>query len=201
SSQVDTFELSLDDFIKQLEKFRLDERPEADHITRPVKKPRPLLIFDQFEELITLFEEIKDRPTDDTKCSNRSTSEVQADILNALVQLIQDRNLPVKMIFCFREDYFAKLNALFDRCPQLLDQSQRLVPPDIKLVPKIIRAPFEEKQMWEHFLTNEGHQQHAGSELSKELAQQIKTALGERHSREVVNLTELQIVCLRLWES
>jgi hypothetical protein len=201
SSQVDTFELSLDDFIKQLETFRLDERPEADHVTRPAKKPRPLLIFDQFEEFVTLFEEIRNHPTDDTKCAKRSASEIQATILNALVRLIQDRTLPVKIVFCFREDYFAKLSALFDRCPQLLDQSQRLMPPGLELVPKIIRAPFDDKQMREHFLTNEGHQQYAGSELSKELAQQIKTELGNRRGREMVNLTELQIVCLRLWES
>src|ERR1051326_3397927 len=103
SGQVDTFELSLADFTSQLEKFRLDKRPVDDHIIRPIKRPRPLLIFDQFEEFITLFEE------------TRAAPEVRAAILEALVRLIQDRKLPVKIVFCFREDYFAKLNVLFDR--------------------------------------------------------------------------------------
>jgi hypothetical protein len=121
----------------------------------------------------------------------------QQDILATLVELIQDETLPIKIIFSFRDDYLAKLSLLFDHCPELLDQAQRLLPPGIEALAQIIRAPFTDPELRRHFLEQKGG---AGSELSEDLAQRIAGELGRRSKGDTANLTELQIVCQRLWQ-
>ena len=192
----ESVELSLEEFRTRLEKCRLPkDRPQSNHLFQPNERaPRPLLIFDQFEEFVTLFEEAQ---RDDTK-TRANVPRIQQNILHELVSLIQDDNLPVKLVFSFREDYLAKLSLLFDHCPELLDQSQRLLPPKVEALPKIIRVPFEDPELRSHFLKDKAE---AGSELSEALAQEIATELGRRTEGDTVNLTELQIVCQRLWQS
>ena len=55
---------------------------------------RPLLVFDQFEEVVTLFEKPGGR-------------DLQRRIADLLVALLRDEVLPVKLLFSFREDYLA----------------------------------------------------------------------------------------------
>src|SRR4030095_10409873 len=102
-----SFDLSLKDFSEQLKKLR----------GRSIHEPRPLLIVDQFEEFITLFEQT---PTGDGGAD-------QQEILNAFTSILQDEALPVKMLFVFREEYLAKLNILFKTVPELLDHYVRLL--------------------------------------------------------------------------
>ena len=197
----ESVELSLKEFRNRLEKFRLaKDRPQSNHVFQPNDgAPRPLLIFDQFEEFVTLFEEAQrsEGSSDDSK-TRANVPHIQQKILHELVSLIQDDTLPVKLVFSFREDYLAKLSLLFDHCPQLLDQAQRLLPPRVEALPKIIRVPFEDPELRSHFLKHEGQ---PGSELSEELAQEIASELDRRTEGDTVNLTELQIVCQRLWQS
>lgn len=197
----ESVELSLEEFHARLENFRLSkDRPQSNHVFQPNDgAPRPLLIFDQFEEFVTLFEEAqRGEGTGNDSKTRANVPRIQQKILHELVSLIQDDTLPVKLVFSFREDYLAKLSLLFDHCPQLLDQAQRLLPPKVEALPKIIRVPFEDPELRSHFLKDKGE---AGSELSEELAQEIATELDRRTEGDTVNLTELQIVCQRLWQS
>jgi len=176
--KAQSFEISLDDFYKQLDGLR----------GRSVDEARPLLIFDQFEEFITLFEEAggkeKDAPV------------LQENILNVLTSILQDEDLPVKVLFVFREEYLAKLNILFKSAPELLDQYVRLLPPRVEEAEQIILAPFVDAELKQKFATKPNHVR----ELEG-LAKRIATQIQQRSENGFINLTELQIVCRKLWES
>ena len=199
NTSAESIELSLADFKARLEKFRLApaSAESGDLFRAPRATPRPLLIFDQFEEFITLFEEAQRMDTNETGGAAKVALAAQADVLQTLVELIQDETLPVKIIFAFREDYLAKLSLLFEYCPELLDQAQRLVPPNIEALPNIIRAPFTNPDLRAHFL----RQGNTGSEISESLAQEIAAELSRLSEGDNANLTELQIVCQRLWQA
>jgi WD40 repeat protein len=144
----------------------------------------PLLIFDQFEEFVTLFEEA---PENRDKFAE--AAKAQNALLNFFRDLLGDETLPVKLLFVFREDYLAKLSKLFALVPNLRDQHVRLTFPDSSVLKKLIRGPFESEIPPEHF----------GHIISEELANKLCAALEERSETGFVNLTEVQIACLSLW--
>jgi WD40 repeat protein len=143
----------------------------------------PLLIFEQFEEWITLFEQ-------DSKgqvpAESRATKE---RILNALVELVNDSELPVKVLIVLREDYLAKLTPLFERCPNLPDQYLRLMPLKGDQIYRVIRGPFEERP---------GRYR---PEVSPSLAREIQAQFEGRSWGADIRLTEVQIVCQSLFET
>ena len=113
--------------------------------------------------------------------------------------MIKDEELPIKLLFVFREDYLAKLNILFEHVPKLLDQYLRLLPPHTNDLKQIIRAPFEKEELRREFVKSQTDQ--GRSELTDELAGEIAAELARRSEGGRVNLSELQIVCRKLWES
>lgn len=188
-----SFECSIEDVVTRLQKLK--ELPPD----KLASEPRPLLIFDQFEEFVTLFEEAARATSGEgAGTTQQQVAEAQSNILQALTDIIQDDTLPVKILFVFREDYLAKLDILFDNCPELSDQNVHLLPPRIEAVSKIIRAPFENKELREKFLSQSKQDE---AEISKDLADTIAAELGERSEGGFVNLSELQIVCKKLYES
>lgn len=198
-ASAESIELSLAAFKASLQRFRLKPNEAGDALFQAVQVERPLLIFDQFEEFITLFEEAQRVGTAaETKLALEQVPAAQQDILATLVDLIQDETLPIKIIFSFREDYLAKLSLLFDYCPELMDQAQRLLPPSIEELPQIIRAPFTNPELRAHFLKTK---KSTSSEISEPLAQKISAELAHRSEGDTANLTELQIVCQRLWQA
>jgi len=146
----------------------------------------PLLIFDQFEEFVTLFEEA---PENRDKFAE--AAKAQNALLDLLRDLLRDETLPVKLLFVFREDYLAKLSKLFALVPNLRDQHVRLTFPDSSVLKKLIRGPFESEIPPEHF----------GHIISDELANKLCAALDERSETGSINLTEVQIACLSLWRN
>jgi WD40 repeat protein len=149
-----------------------------------------LLVFDQFEELVTLFP------------GTTGLRQAQDGIVEAIVALLRggavnpghdprepQPMIPVKLLFSFREDYLAGLRLLLDAQPELVHQSLRLVAPPQNATIEIIRAPF---------VAFPGHYPR---ELSDNLAQQIGDSLGEHREGEDPPLSELQIVCDRLWKA
>ena len=152
-------------------------------LRRIEKTHYPLLIFDQFEEFISLFEEA---PGGDAL---RIAREVQQAILNLLLGLTRDSSLRVKLLYVFREDYLAKLGKLFVHCPNLPDTYLRLTSLRAKSLNNIIRGPFDEfPGRFER-------------ELSPELAEDLASAIRKKSEFSGLNLSEVQIACLRLWES
>ena len=185
-----SFDISIEAFMSRLLEFK------SAGTQRRGFGESPILIFDQFEEFITLFEEtMRGEQTQQAV----EAAECQKKILDCLVELIKDEELPIKLLFVFREDYLAKLNILFEHVPKLLDQYVRLLPPHTKDLKKIIRAPFEKEELRREFVKSEPAQAH--SELTPELAGEIAAELAHRSEGGRVNLSELQIVCRKLWES
>ncbi len=139
------------------------------------ERDRLLLVFDQFEELVTLFDEA-------------GAEEARRRLVDLLVRLLRGA-LPVKVLLSFREDYLGKVKALLSQCPELVDQALRLVPPTSDALPTIIRGPFAR------------YPGQFARELAPTLVDQLVAALGERFGTGEVSLSEVQIVCLRLWQS
>ena len=102
----------------------------------------PLLIFDQFEEFVTLFEEA---PENREKFAE--AAKAQNTLLEFFRDLLRDETLPVKLLFVFREDYLAKLSKLFALVPNLRDQHVRLTFPDSSVLKKLIRGPFTSEML------------------------------------------------------
>jgi hypothetical protein len=65
----------------------------------------PVLVFDQFEEFVTLFQEA---PADEANAARKN-------LLDALAVMLRHDRLAVKLLFVFREDYLARLTPLFVR--------------------------------------------------------------------------------------
>jgi energy-coupling factor transporter ATP-binding protein EcfA2 len=179
-----SFEISLEDFHKQLDRLR----------SRRVDEPRPLLIFDQFEEFITLFEDTSLAGA--AAQTKESPATIQGNILTVLTSILQDEGLPVKILFVFREEYLAKLNILFKAAPELLDQYVRLLPPRVEEAEQIILAPFADEESKQSFAGKSNHVR----DLER-LAKRIATQIQQRSDNGFINLTELQIVCRKLWDS
>ncbi|HYP53288.1 MAG TPA: hypothetical protein VEQ42_07085 [Pyrinomonadaceae bacterium] len=189
-------ELSAEDLYERLK--RAGDARAGDGQTAE-RAPVPLLIFDQFEEFITLFEEAMRGGDEGAARARDEAPEAQRRVLETLSRLLEDDTLPVKLLFVFREDYLAKLSLLFESRPELLDQYVRLLSPRVSQAAEIIRAPFEDPALREQFLASAGG--HEGGEITPELAGEIAAQLQERSEGGFVNLSELQIVCLKLWES
>jgi WD40 repeat protein len=145
----------------------------------------PLLIFDQFEEFITLFEEA---PENRQKLAEATRA--QKTLLDFFHELLRSEVLPVKLLFVFREDYLAKLSKLFALVPNLRDQNVRLTFPDSSVLKTLIRGPFT---------LSEIPPVHFGHAISEDVANKLCHALDERSEGGAINLTEVQIACLSLW--
>jgi Novel STAND NTPase 1 len=144
---------------------------------------RRLLIFDQFEEIVTLFQEApQKRPVSELLA-------IQESIIEALVRLLNNATLRVKLVFVFREDYLGHVVKLFALAPYLRDQYLRLTPPRVDALLEIIRGPFDK------------HPGEYDTEISPALADELADALAKRATADEVNLSEVQIVCLRLWRA
>ena len=192
-----SFECSIEDIHRTLKNIiRTGPTPGPMEYTKSLAA-RPLLIFDQFEEFVTLFEEAGSIATGNGKGLQKESVQVQQAILDAVTDLIHDERLPIKILFVFREDYLGKLSILFENSPDLLDQYLRLVPPKAEKLKQIICAPFRNDTLNAAFA--KGKSQVKVEQLSK-LADLIAAEL-RQHSGGVVNLSELQIVCRKLWES
>jgi hypothetical protein len=147
----------------------------------------PLLIFDQFEELTTLTEEAL-RDARGESWAWKITAARQA-ITDALVALLQHETLSVKILFAFREDYYAKLSTFFARHPHLTDQCLRLEPLHIDELPLIINGPFAAQGVtFDH-------------ELQPAVRISLEAELRVRARSDLLNLTEVQIAGLKLWNT
>ena len=107
-------------------------------VREKAKAVRPLLIFDQFEEWFTLFEEGASEKT------GNKVNSAQGKIQDAIVSVMLENRLPVKILLVLREDYLAKLTPFFTRLPNLPDQYLRLTALADDEITRIIRGPFED---------------------------------------------------------
>ena len=151
------------------------------HQTAELK--RPLLIFDQFEEWVTAIgESIAVQKPKETKVS-------QAKISDAIVSLLNDSQLPVKLLLMLREDYLANIAPILERCPRLSDQYLRLTALEGDQIYTVIRGPLEQ------------HAEKYRPAISPDLATTIQRQFEDRSHGADIQLTEVQIVCETLYET
>jgi WD40 repeat protein len=147
----------------------------------------PLLLFDQFEELVTLSEQavLQDLAAE--------AQAARAAVETMLETLLLREQRPLKIIFAFRDDYFARLTPLFERVPHLLDQSVRIESPPLDRVGDIVLGPFSSAAGMQHL-------ERERPPLTPALAARIEEGFRKLSPRGTVPLSELQTLCLTLWE-
>lgn len=148
---------------------------------------RPLLILDQFEELITLFEE-----TEGSQQARNASLLRQQDILDLLVRFLHDESLPIKILFAFREDYLAKFTKLFRWVPELPNQYLRLTPPQTTALKDIIAGPLS-KDLLSHYVRQQT--------FSDDLINRLVEEFTNRSEGGTIDLSQVQIVCRELWQT
>jgi WD40 repeat protein/energy-coupling factor transporter ATP-binding protein EcfA2 len=135
-----------------------------------------LLVFDHFEDVVVLFDEV-------------DGEDARQRIINMPVGFLCEESLKVKLLFVFREDYLGWIADLLSSCPERFLGSLRLHAPKANELKQIIRGPFEQ------------YPGHYDPEIAPNLAQQLLVMLAERFGAGDVSLSEVQTVCLRLWQS
>ena len=156
----------------------------------------------------------RDHPTDgptesDAQADVVTKSDVQRNLVTLLLQLLQGRlphqddleaddapaarqalpPLPVKILLSFRDDYLGRVRELLAGRPELIDQALRVAPPAAEALPTIISGPFERYP---------GHFAHP---LSSALARRLVDVMSKQFGSGDLGLSEVQTVCLRLWQS
>jgi hypothetical protein len=143
-----------------------------------------LLIFDQFEELLTL---ASSDPEQNVVLAS------QERILKAIVELLQHRDFAsIRVLFVFREDYLAKFDRLFYFCPELPERFIRLTPPAASTLHRLLRGPFETPSI------PPGHWKR---EITAADAVLLEKRLRPTEPGRAINLSQVQIAALQLWRS
>src|SRR5262249_8254874 len=175
--------LSVEESVRCIGKASLPQRQDGIATSGAV----PVLFFDQFEELITLFEEAPD-----SREKFDQAREIQSRIVEMLLGFLDDPNLSIKLVLSFREDYLAKVSRRLAAAPQLGEQAFRLSSLSDSELRKIIRGPFENKAIpADHFKRR----------LSEPAFDALESSFKELSDTGTINLTEVQIACLALWEN
>ncbi|WP_426293340.1 WD40 repeat domain-containing protein [Dyadobacter endophyticus] len=150
----------------------------------------PVIIFDQFEEFITLFE---DRRSNRNKllASANDNKIFQAELINFFRECYYNKELSVKFLFSFREDYLANLSKLFRAIPDLRDHSLRIKAIDKGDLEKIIKCPFSENERRLYYQNS----------LTEKDTNLLTRKFHDFFSDKEPNLTDVQIVCQYVFET
>lgn len=175
--------LSVEEFVRCVGKAPMPQRQDGIATSGAV----PVLFFDQFEELITLFEEAPD-----SREKFNQAREIQGRLVEMFLGLLGDPNLSIKLVLSFREDYLAKVSRRLAAAPQLGEQAFRLSFPPETVLRKIIRGPFESASIPAGHFTRR---------LSDPAFDALESSFKELSDTGTINLTEVQIACLALWEN
>jgi len=103
----------------------------------------PVFIFDQFEELITLFEERIYKTASEIELTLTERKAIQSELIDFFRDIYYNSSLRIKFLFVFREDYLAKLSKLLRAIPDLRDHTLRIKAVSKDDIYGIIKRPFE----------------------------------------------------------
>jgi hypothetical protein len=151
----------------------------------------PLLIFDHFEQFVTLFASRIGTASlgglvGDATAGRLPAKEAIADFI---IRTGMDHSLRVKMLFAFREEYLAELQKLFIRAPDLMDITFRLAPLKTDELERILTEPF--RRFPGHF----------PRQIPDDVAGKLSTAVKERSGTGDLNLTSVGLTAQRLIET
>jgi hypothetical protein len=156
-----------------------DFSERVEHVGTPT-----FLLFDQFEELLTLAED---------EAAREQAVAAQTRIVQALAALIQDRkNRHLRFLFVFREDYLAKFELLFYLCPELPDHFLRLTSPAATALASILKGPFESGRIPQNAWRRE-----IPWDAIATLEQQLRPSQDGRS----ISLSRVQIAALQVWRA
>ncbi len=191
---VERIEGGVEENISYLPSIFIDEQSKATSIAEripcsierflssirdPAKETTPLLIFDQFEELFTLF-------TSKKNGDNTRRLRTQNQILQTIYEIANDQDLETRILIIIREDFLGKLEILSKSYPQIFDHRIRLGHLTKDNALKAITGPFENNSSF-------------GSKIDEDLAQIIVRELADDNPQGLIHATQLQIVCDQLW--
>ena len=142
-------------------------------INSAIESQYPVLIFDQFEELFTLF---------------GSERILQLRLLNTIARLASDPELKVKIIVSIREDFLGRLQILTRRYPQIFDHRIQIGLLTRENARQAILGPFQPANPF-------------ASTLLPDLAERIIDDLSATQADRSIPPTQLQIICSRLWDT
>ncbi|QXD14561.1 hypothetical protein GQ464_014150 [Rhodocaloribacter litoris] len=149
---------------------------------------RPVLIFDQFEELFTLFGQGK-------QASPAEELALQRRLLATLLDLVNS-GLKVKVLLIIREDFLGKLETLATAYPRIFDHRVRLRRLDEAEAREAICGPFRRPET--------GNRREPcpafPAQLTPALAGRLIADLTRTGEETQIQPTQLQIVCRRLWD-
>ena len=194
------------------------------------EEARSVLIFDQFEEIFTLFESIgyaRRLPTPSrgpaeqlTQAKNQSQEliDLQRSILDAILKVVNNKELRVKVLLNVREDFVGKLEILARDYPRVLDYRVRLQYFSTEEAKIAILRPFGKKESADGesailqtpeskefrsplMETGSTRDNPFASRLTESLAVRIVDDLNAVTPGEGVSPTQVQIVCGRLWQA
>jgi hypothetical protein len=141
-----------------------------------------LLVFDQFEELVTLFE---DAPAPDAL---QDALALQASLFDLIVEALTSPRIAAKFVFSMRQDYLGRMARLLGRVPDLRERFVHIEPLKGEDLAAIVRGPIEKYP-------------HAYQERMPQAAQdQVIRQFTSRVGAGPVNLSEVQIVARRVWD-
>ena len=156
------------------------------------KDSRAVLVFDQFEELFTLFE-----PREGSDATEMQA--LQQRLLDAILEMATTATLRAKILICIREDYLGKLQVLATSYPQILDHRVRLSYLSSVEAEQAILCPFGRKKQRTNGSVEEWNPYAA--QINKQLADRIVEDLIAVTPGSSASPTQVQIVCRRLWQA
>lgn len=168
--------ISSEDLFQTIEELSKNEQLNQWSLDDINNDGRPVLIFDQFEEIITLFSDAK-------------SESIQQNIIKTISKLLNSE-MPVKILLSFRQDYYVKIKTLLADCYGLKDHLVTIGSLSRSMIYKIIRGPFEDERLtgrWKN-------------QIDEQLAQVLVGEIENRES-ERINLSEIQILCKEIWSS
>ncbi|AWA29887.1 hypothetical protein HYN48_07240 [Flavobacterium magnum] len=150
--------------------------------------PIPVFIFDQFEELITLFEEMGGTTTDG-ELTPADRRKFQKDIIELFREVYYNRSLRMKFIFVFREDYLAKFSRLFMAIPDLKDHTLRIKSIPCQDIHQIVACPFTGENLGRF-----------PNPFTESFMVALEAKLNAHFDDDYAVLTDVQIVCEFLYD-
>lgn len=142
-----------------------------------------LLVFDQFEELVTLFE---DAPAADHL---QDALSLQARVFDLVVEALTTPTVAAKFVFSMRQDYLGRMTRLLSRAPDLRDRFVHVEPLKGPDLPAIVRGPIEKYP--------DAYAERMPSTAQDEIIRQFTARVGAGP----INLSEVQIVARRVWDA
>lgn len=140
---------------------------------------RPLIVCDQFEDLVTRF-------------AGTDAQEPKQQIFDLIGWLLSAP--AIKVLFAFREDYLSELSQLLAVAPELIDQAMRIDGPSAEVAKDVIR----ESVGWYNARVAERSE---AVHIDLVAIDQIYSEFDKYERADALTFVDVEVVCLWLWST